>query len=172
MLKSITGIAAFVLTFGLSVSLVGLLFGFPEYASPSFEAGSDHRVRHKISAFLERDVRNGRLRDRQILRNFREQRSLGAEPQVKDYFLYVNEYYNDSSSMNDSYLPEDLRYAWREHMKAWRSDAELLSQAARGEITEEHFRMKKEESSQEITDTWFQVLRIAERYGVNTGNFR
>jgi hypothetical protein len=172
MLKVFTATAAFVLTFGVSVSLVGLLFGFDNLASPSFETGNSQSVKHRVTAFLEMDVRNGKIRDIKIRKYFRAQRAEGLAPRTEEYYRLIDEYVDASSSMNDSFLPEDLQYAWRDHMKAWNNERALLAEAARGELNAEHFKVRADENSKEITATWFQVLRIADRYGVYTGDMK
>jgi len=174
MLKVISGIAAFVLTFGISVSLVGLLFGFSSIATPSFEARDSHRVRHKITRFLVRDVRNGRLRDREVRRKLYERRSTESvleESFLPEYSQATSAYVRRSSSMNDSFLPADLRYAWRKHMEAWQRHSAFLESAARGETGPDYL-TTYDGTQKEIEETWFQVLRIAERYGVRTRGMR
>lgn len=168
MLKGISGIAAFVLTFGLSVSLVGLLFGFTG-------TGSDTGVSAEITNFLRQDVRNGNFRDREIRRYLSERYSYGSEsePDIERYSTSVGSYVRASSSMNDASLPDDLRYAWREHMEAWLAHDALLREAEHGSTTmkeccDDAFFVKYRESTREINETWHQVLRIAERYGANT----
>ncbi|HUF04891.1 MAG TPA: hypothetical protein VMM38_12045 [Aridibacter sp.] len=169
MLKGISGIAAFVLTFGLSVSLVGLLFGFTGIISG--ETG----VSAEITNFLRQDIRNGNFRDQQVRRYLSDRYSypLESDSKVWGYSDSVKEYVNASSSMNDASLPDDLRYAWREHMEAWQAHDELLGKTdlrSRGisGCCDEAFFVKYRESTREINETWRQVLRIAERYGANT----
>jgi hypothetical protein len=149
-----------------------LLFGFNNLASPSFEAGNSQSVKHRVTAFLERDVRNGKIRDNKIRKYFRAQRAEGSAPRTEEYFRLIDGYVAASSSMNDSSLPEDLQYAWRDHMKAWNNERDLLAEAARGELNPEHFKVRADADSKEIAATWFQVLRIAERYGVYTGDMK
>lgn len=174
MLKVVSGIVAFVLTFGLSVSLVGLLFGFGSFAMPSFKAG-DHGTKHKASKFLQRDVRNGQMRDLEIRRELYRNRGIlseGTREILPFYSKTVAEYVAVSESMDDSFLPADLQYAWRDHLKAWRKHSEFLRYSTTGELDEQKFNSAYERSSEEISETWFQVLRIAERYGVNTAGMR
>lgn len=174
MLKVISGIAAFVLTFGFSVSLVGLLFGFSSIATPSFEAVGNHRGKHKITRFLMRDVRNGRLRDIEVRRSLKERRSTGnvfEENFLPEYSRATSEYVRKSSSMNDTFLPADLRYAWREHMEAWQRHSAFLESATLRE-SESDYLTTYDDNQREIEETWFQVLRIAERYGVRTRGMR
>ncbi len=169
MLKLFTASAAFILTFGVSVSLVGLLFGFDSLASRSFETGDSQSVRHRITAFLERDVRNGKIRDNKLRKYFRAQRLRGESATLAEYYRFNESYVDASSSMDDSFLPEDLKYAWRDHMNAWNEDKQLLADAANGEVPDELLKIRSESSSRKIKETWYQVLRIAQRYGVYTG---
>lgn len=169
MLKTISGIAAFVLTFGVSVSLVGLLFGFTGLGTPAYEAGNNYSVSYTITEFLRQDVRNGNFRDREIRRQLSERFSYGSEPgelYVEGYSQAVHEYYKASSAMNDASLPADLKYAWRKHMDAWKAHDDLINTDDFAE--EDAFFVRYRESSREVNETWYQVLRIAERYGANT----
>lgn len=175
MLKVVSGIVAFLLTFGFSVSLVGLLFGFSSFATPSLSATGDHGTKHKAARFLQRDVRNGRMRDLEVRREVFRTRGIqtnGYRELLPFYSKTVSEYVAESSSMDDSVLPADLRYAWRDHMKAWRKHSEFLKYASTGKFEEQKFNSAYKRSSEEISETWFQVLRIAERYGINTAGMR
>lgn len=171
MVKVVSGIAAFVLTFGSSVVLVGLLFGFTSIVSPSLESENPSA----ISRFLVQDVSNGRLRDRKIRREIYHQRGFsttGVESMLPAYSGLVSEYVALSSSMDDSVLPADLRYAWRDHMEAWKKHENLLRFAATGKLEERTFEPTYKRTSRDIKETWEQVLRIAERYQVNTSGMR
>lgn len=167
-MKFISGFTAFILTFVLSVSLVGLLFGFPkvETSTNVFQLRTNNSVaKYKITSLLKRDVfRNGNARDQKV-------RSIEGYSTMSDAELYnndiyrqaTNDYFIKSSSMNDSMLPSDFQYAWRKHMQAWQKQATYLNSindnnhSDHGEFSD---------NTAEIDDTWFQVLRIAERYGV------
>ena len=171
MVKVVSGIAAFVLTFGFSVSLVGLLFGFTGLSGSSIRTESAPG----IAGFLKLDVRNGEMRDRKIRRELYQRRGFsgeGIESLLPAYSRSVSEYVAESSAMDDSMLPADLRYAWRDHMEAWKKHDDLLRYAASGKLKESTFRPTYKRTSNEIRETWEQVLRIADRYGVDTSRMR
>ena len=169
-MRIILGIIAFTLTFGLSATLVGVLFGFPQPEVKPFVTTSKYNSVHKnkIKSLLRRDVRNG---------NMREQAFTGREGHISrynspEYGKAVNDYYIKSSSMNDSMLPDDFKYAWREHMKAWKNQAEY-SNSLKDEHYQENDSVRKySDNTGEVNRTWYQVLRIAERYGVQTRHLR
>ncbi len=160
-MKNILGIIAFTVTFGLSAGLVGLLFGFPQTQTHSHASNVSYNSAYqgKISRLLDRDVSNGDLREKAYFKFY----DGDAESLYKndEYRQAVNEYYINSSSMCDSATPEDFRYAWREHMNAWKNQAEYLNTLDDNESAENYI-----DNTVEINRTWFQVLRIANRYGV------
>ena len=133
------GILTFFVTFGLSFSLVGLLFGFPQMNLET-RRSFNPSARAKIINVIEQDMRNGdprRLVERRIAR------SNVSNGETKAELLEALEIYaTASSSIDVSGTPADFQYAWKKHMKAWR------------------------ENSADINPTWHQVLRIARRYGV------
>ncbi len=170
-MRIILGIIAFTLTFGLSASLVGLLFGFPKHNVRHFTSKHTHNSAHKhnIRRLLRRDVfRNGETRDHKVTRLYAEFGSYDALYQNSEYRKAISDYHRKSSSMKDSHLPEDFKYAWREHMKAWKNQAnyleDLQSKSLDGEI--ESASKNYSDNSRQINRTWDQVLRIAQRYGV------
>lgn len=164
-MKIFLGFIAFTLTFGLSASLVGILFGFPQPEVKSYV--SDYRYdsvhTNKIERFLKRDVRNGDLRNDAAFDLF------AGEESIKEYRKSVNDYYIKSSSMNDSNMPEDFKYAWREHMNAWKDQASYLNSLEdNADILGTNPSAKNySDNTDEINKTWYQVLRIADRYGVD-----
>ncbi len=156
-MKLILGIIAFTLTFGLSTTLVGLVFGFPKtISSPKIQKSHSHSVTaRRIKSLLIRDDRNGNMRDRRLVNMLKQ-----SFNDMSDSDLYQNSAYRDqiasyaarSARINDAGLPRDFQYAWRAHMKAWKKHS-------------------FSNNSQEITQTWHQVLRIARRYGVDINRF-
>lgn len=167
-MKFISGFTAFILTFVLSVSVVGLLFGFPktETSTQIFQLRSNSNVaKYKIKSLLKRDVfRNGYARNQKI-RNIEGYSSM-SEAELYNNDVYreaINDYFIKSSSMNDTMLPGDFQYAWRQHMQAWQKQATYLNS-----INDSNYEDYSEyaDNTAEINQTWFQVLRIAERYGV------
>ncbi|MEZ5344458.1 MAG: hypothetical protein R2681_02785 [Pyrinomonadaceae bacterium] len=169
MMKIILGFVAFLLTFGLSSTLVGLIFGFPQETNTSqvYQLRSDSSTARRIESLLRRDVRNGEARHRiavQAYRDLRNDESLYADAK---YRLTVLRYVENSSSMSDAGLPRDFQYAWREHMDAWKKQAAYVRSKER---VNEEFNAESEsvysDNTSEINETWYQVLRIAQRYGV------
>ncbi|MDH3493065.1 MAG: hypothetical protein OEM82_05905 [Acidobacteriota bacterium] len=164
--RFVIGIITFFLTFGISTSLVGLLFGFPEVGR-SYSASS-HAARN-IQRVLDADVRNGesrRLSEVKLYRLMKRMTKHGKMPAV-DGEEFVNRhqsiisaYTDKSSSIDVSHTPADFQYAWKKHMDAWSAEVESTRNRSFGDV----FGAKDEPS--EINATWMQVLRIAKRYGV------
>ncbi len=169
-MRIILGSAAFILTFGFSVSLIGLLFGFPAPSQPTYlKLNENTRVAKNIERFLRRDVHvNGNFRHRQIRRipGYRvmpEIELMRHENYGSAYARYVYR----SSKMNDAGLPRDFQYAWRNHMSAWRKQSDFINTLNDGEyLSEGVIRSTTSANSREINRSWDQVLRIAQRYGV------
>lgn len=159
-MKFTSGIIAFVLTFGLSISIVGLLFGFPANHTNTSVA------KHKIADLLRKDDNFGDYRNYKTRNIEGYYRMSEAELYNNDvYYKAVFDYVIKSSSMNDSFLPEDFKYAWRKHMQAWQNQAIFLTQVKyKSNHSEYH---QHSDNTAEINATWMQVLRIAERYNVN-----
>jgi hypothetical protein len=169
-MKIVLGIIAFTLTFGLSAGLVGLIFGFPQTTARSFTRNYEHSsvYKYKIKRLLKRDVRNGIDRNQKVDKLYAQEGSYSALYYNAEYREAINEYYEDSSSMNDSHLPEDFKYAWREHMNAWKKQAYYLNYLQDAPLPDSTETIRNySDNTNEINQTWFQVLRIAERYGVD-----
>jgi len=162
--RFILGIGAFILTFGFSFSLVGVLFGFPKLnLSHSHGARSESA---KIQSVLDRDIYFGEKRRNDELRLALENRSKGislAESQRSAEFVgIVDTYVASASSIRVDGTPADFAYAWTKHMAAWNAHLRLLKSADRSESGTRSL----DENSDEISATYYQVLRIAKRYGV------
>lgn len=163
-MKLTLGIIAFILTFGLSVSIVGLLFGLPAANSSQFyQLQTKNTVaKYKIRSIIRRDVRNGYWRNHQIRKIEGFYTMSDAEIYSHDtYRRAIDEYVRKSSAINDADLPEDFKYAWREHMRAWQNQSKYLQTSVAGDQYSAY-----SDNTEEINQTWYQVLRIAERYGV------
>jgi hypothetical protein len=162
-MRFLSGIIAFIITFGLSVTTVGLLFGFPK-------AETNHQVynnysssaKYKIKSLITRDVRNGYYRNLKV-------RKIDGYMNMSETELYnndvyqksINEYVRRSATISDAGLPDDFKYAWRMHMKAWKKQANYLNALEFNSDVSSYA-----DNTQEINETWYQVLRIAQRYGV------
>ncbi len=172
-MKFTSGIIAFVLTFGLSVSIIGLLFGFPatHTSHQVYQIRANTCVaKYKIGALLRKDDRFRDYRNHKI-RNIEGYYDMSeAELYNNDvYYKTVSDYVIKSSSMNDSNLPEDFKYAWRKHMQAWQNQANFLTQVndkSDTAVAESEYHQYSD-NTMEINVTWMQVLRIAERYDVD-----
>lgn len=168
-MKFISGFTAFILTFVLSVSIVGLLFGFPKVENSrqfcQFRTSNSSVAKYKIKSLLRRDVvRNGFWRVQKIRSIEGIYTMSDAERYSNDtYRQAINDYYIKSSSMDDSDLPSDFQYAWRKHMQAWQQQTAYLN-SINYDSDSDYSRYA--DNTAEINETWFQVLRISERYGV------
>lgn len=162
MMKSIIASIAFTVTFGFSVVLVGLIFGFPQTDRVYKQHESCHiNDQSEIVSFLARDVRYGDLRDSD-LRSF----DSAADLPLVEYTEFINKYVAKSQAMDDEFLPKDFQYAWRNHMKAWRDYADFLSSLSSGTVdaSSQDFVSLEKEYNSEITRTWNLVLEIGENH--------
>jgi len=155
MMKFITGIVAFTLTFIFSVALVG----FPKADFLPFEIRGNNQTARNIASLIQRDVRNGDERFDKI--DFRAERSA----YFVEYAKAVNEYVDKSESMNDADLPTDFQTAWREHMKAWRDYANFLNKCETKKMDDSDFAQLDKNYNREISVTWQEVLQIGREYG-------
>lgn len=168
-MKSALSIVAFTVTFGVSVVLVGLLFGFPQartdYTRKAKTTCFD-KSRYNIERLINQDVRNGDLRDYKI----RRLNSVSPDKMtISEYTEFVNDYVNKSESMDDSGMPSDFQASWRRHMTAWRDYSDFLNehQDSSGEMSETEFNQSDREFNSEINRTWDQTLRIGRSYGAS-----
>lgn len=168
-MKSVLSIVAFTVAFGVSVLLVGLLFGFPQtqtdYTSKAKTTCFD-KSRYNIERLINRDIRNGDLRDYQT-----RQLNLDSRDSMTfaEYTEIVNDYVDKSESMDDSGLPADFQASWRGHMKAWRDYSIFLNEHKHSsvEMSETEFNEYDREFNMEINRTWYQTLRIGRSYGAS-----
>lgn len=154
--KHITAAVLFVLTFGLSVLLVGV----PEsdFAFQPFEFRADNETAIKISFLLQQDDDNGREMEANLQ---------SADSSV-EYAEAVNQYVGESAAMDDTNLPADFRIVWRAHMKAWRAYADVQRRSALHINGTSGFSQNSEDATradQEIYQTWLKVLKAARKYG-------
>ena len=61
--------------------------------------------------------------------------------------------------------PRDFQYAWRNHWKAWNKQPAYARSFETSERFDEAYTVGND-NGREIDQTWYQVLRIAQRYGV------
>lgn len=141
-LKFITAVVAFSITFGFSTVLAGLF-------SPN------NQTAQKISLLLQQDIANGQAMD-------------GTYQSVFsiEFAEAVGEYTDNSQAIDDTNLPADFRFAWRNHMQAWRAHADFLNRGGclRKSMSAEEISQIIIEQKYEINTTWMTVLRIARRH--------
>ena len=127
--RFIIGIITFLLTFGISTSLVGLLFGFPELGQS--HSSGNHVVRN-IQKVLDSDIRYGETRRRLEMRLSYEMKRLAKKGQIGEeqgdafvakHAAIIESYADQSSAIDVSHTPADFRYAWKQHMDAWSKEA-------------------------------------------------
>ncbi len=163
--RIIAGIIAFIGTFAVSVGLVWLLFGFPVKPTYSY---SRHNCQQKqqhtnaIYSFLQRDINNGRDRDRRSFNDFSEE-----SYSIATHADSVSQYVEESGSMDVSGFPRDFQIAWNKHMDAWQNYAEFLNAKKNSSkrLTKEDFQNFDERYTDEINETWYEVLRIGKNHG-------
>lgn len=148
-IKKILSLIAFFAAFAVSTSLVGLTF--------------DSATAENISAFIEQDVNNGTKRDEKVYRLQRNDYST-SESIMSDYIAVTTDYVNKSGSMDESRLPQDFQLAWLKHMRAWHNFEDFLANNQDSAGNYQYKRLYRE-YNQEITDTWFEVLRVGKKYG-------
>lgn len=160
MMKFITRIAAFTLTFVFSVALIG----FPKAEIVPFEIRGDSQTQQNVASLLRRDIGNGEQRDVKIDKIDSES---SKSVYFEEYKKFINEYVSKSSSLNDADLPPDFQIAWRAHMQAWQDYADFLNSLETVKIPGWLFSRLEDEYDQEISRTWYEVLRVGKDYGAN-----
>lgn len=195
-MKHLFGIVAFALTFGLSTALVGLLFGFPQNKNTQVENDSTvaKRIEKLLKRDLRNGMLRKRVQHT-AYKSWAEKGSTdikNGKHSIRAFREAVSEYVYASSTMNDSDLPRDFQRAWRMHMKAWKKQAGFLQKFEELEFnnespsqtndavnlnsvdskvvdkTTELAKLSKRYNCNimKINRTWYQVLRVAQRYGV------
>lgn len=143
-MKSITAIVAFTIAFGFS-SLVAGLFIEPNVTG------------EEITALLRQDIANGQEVDevyQSAASSFRYARA------VDDYAVKMD-------LLDDTDLPADFRAAWQEHKSAWRAQANFLARTnyLKTKMSADEISQITEKQGLKIDMTWFNVLRICQKYG-------
>jgi hypothetical protein len=167
--KAILSIVAFLSAFGLSVAVtprqprpqaVSTFVAAP-YAKKKCASANAETAR-RITGLLRQDIENGHLRDRKINDLWERGFSTRTEAGFAFYAATVNEYTEASVSLDDSDLPGDFRAAWRRHMDAWKEHADFLNTVkdAPAKFSGSYSR-KYSEQNKEISETWYEVLRVA-----------
>lgn len=179
-IKNILSLIAFSAAFIFSVTLIGL--PKDNFYSRLAQASSFRQNRKNIRTLLQQDDRNGMLRSRAII-NLDETGS-NSSFDVASYADATGDYVDLSQSIDDSDLPADFQAAWREHMNAWRDQSEYLN---RLKASNRKYNVDGRETNQfslnpndgqtyssnvdKINSTWFEVLRLGRKYGVDTSRY-
>ncbi len=163
-MKFITALVAFSTTFFFSI----LLVGFPK-TNFNVQHQCSKQARHKVTSLLEQDIAFGHQRDAQVYSLYRRNDSSTSIYTSTEYAEIVTEYVRYSESLDDTALPQDFRFAWRNHMRAWREHANFLNQTEGSFFSEdinrgEFFKLFWRQD-QEITDTWRKVEVVGRKYG-------
>lgn len=161
--RIIAGIIGFIGTFAVSVGLVWLLFGFPVKPTYSYSRHNcEKRNTNAIYSFLQRDISNGRDRDIRSFEDYSEK-----SYSIATHADSVSQYVEESGSMDVSGLPRDFQSAWNKHMDAWQNYAEFLNAKKNSSkrLTKEDFQNFDERYTEEINETWYEVLHIGRSHG-------
>lgn len=145
--KHYTALFAFVATFALSAVIASFL----KIEQGSLTLWTEAQSRQKIGVLLAEDVANGQKRDNFVGRDF------------NDYSIKVMRYVNQMENLDDANLPADFQRAWRIHVRAWRNHSFFLMNA-RNYGSEQRTRAIWQRQSDEINNSWYRVLKIAEKY--------
>lgn len=166
-MKSLLSIVASTVTFGFSVVLVGLLFGFPQSNydyTENLQTTCSDQTCYNIERLIYQDISNGRVRDLDTL----SLNSTNTDSLLfTQYTEFVNEYVDKSQSMDYSDLPSDFQNAWKRHMKAWRDYSNFLNKQNNSlqKMNNSEFNEYDKEFSLEINRTWSKTLCIGRSYG-------
>lgn len=183
-IKNIISAAAFSTAFISSAAFAGLFIDKSQTApivsveyTYTTEPTSCFAMRKKsasaerISAFVERDIRNGFERDKKLYAVDGAFLSPYYSASLASYSAATTEYTDASGSLDADRLPQEFQAAWRAHMKAWRVYADFLEDmndsATRNTLGEESFKNLDKAYDAEISRTWYEVLRVADEYGAN-----
>ncbi|MCW5958827.1 MAG: hypothetical protein KIS76_01620 [Pyrinomonadaceae bacterium] len=165
MKRSVLSTLVFALTFGSSVLLVGLIFGFPSFTGKLFFTNSlsaEERVAVRIERLLERDRRNAIVRDMRILRL---ERSLDRTATPADYAGIIDLYATDIERIDSKRVPHEFRSSWKAHVKAWREYSLFLNSVNASYDFESVYSRENDRLSGEIERTWYETLKVGRLHG-------
>jgi hypothetical protein len=182
--KNILSIAAFAIAFSLSTVLAGFFITetYPAtFEVVSYSSGPTCSKRHhnlhqsplarEITAFINSDKANGRARDRKIFGAGVDFRPAFESSSFPKYAVAVEEYVDESSKLDASDLPQEFKTAWRNHINAWRDYTEFLNEmkspSERRKMNTEELLSLDNEYSNEINQTWEEVLSLGATYGAD-----
>lgn len=171
--KKLLSITAFFAAFVFSAAFAGLFIDDSANSTVYFNHDHTRCFHHQydtvtadaIDDLLRKDINNGEARFRQLGEIEDTFNPPFGTSSMNDYAEIVELYANESSSMDDSNLPRDVRGAWRKHMRAWNDYAEFLKVADDLNYSREKLRIKDLQYGNEIDRTWYNLLRISRTYG-------
>jgi hypothetical protein len=161
--KAVFSIIAFLAAFGISVAVTPRASN--SIVAPYVKRScAETATARKITNLLSQDIDNGRLRDEKINSFGRDDMSRRAY--LVNFTIVINQYADASASIDDSDLPRDFKAAWRDHMRAWQKHSSFLERVSdsSARVPDSNFSLAFTEQNKEISETWFEVLRIARKY--------
>lgn len=166
--KQILSIIAFITTFVLSSAFAFLFIdrSVPTVSFSNFETRNtgcrqDAETKLAVESFLRQDISNGRER----LWRINGSDDSSAKSYLEKYADSVEQYADESGSMNFRHLPYDFQIRWKAHMRAWRDYSDFLNNAKDSVDSEdESFYRDQNEYLIDINSTWYSVLRVGRNY--------
>ena len=153
--KIITALVAFFATFIFSVGLALMFTPIDQNQVVALKLGNHNRYARDISNLLRQDIQNG-VERKEVYEENSEAES-------------VAEYAQNSAQINDENLPRDFQVAWRTHMNTWQNYADFLrdleNPKLRQNYNERQINQMNAEHNTKINTTWYEVLRVARKYG-------
>jgi len=170
--KDIISTIAFISAFAVSAAFASLFIDKSQYTNykvftvrtnPNCQS-KDQTCREMLSLLVRDNISGGERQERYDY-------SLGEKGNVSPKRAEtVAEYVEEASSMKDANLPPEFRTEWREHMQAWRTYSEFLTEVSQNKIENAEFRRLENRYIDEINDSYDDVLKIAKTYGVNNAH--
>lgn len=157
--KTIISILAFVLAFTLGVTLAPTPKSKWQYEKNCY---SQHGHSSKITALLQKDIENSRIRDTRIRQVLSQDLSKDSNDFLTKYAAITKDYVEASGSIPTEDLPINFVRAWQKYMKAWENYSKYLSE--KSENAETSIDIKAEQYRNEINRTWIKVLKIAKMH--------
>ncbi|HLM01927.1 MAG TPA: hypothetical protein VK400_12805 [Pyrinomonadaceae bacterium] len=169
--KAVLSIIAFLAAFGISVAVTPRTSTKSTAGNPYVKRScAQTAAARRITSLLEQDIENGNILDRKMRRVRENGLSRNSEEYFVTYARLTDQYVTASQAIDDSQLPKDFTSAWRAHMKAWRNHADFLNETGynppRSSVDGAGSGPRETYAQQnnEISNTWFEVLRVAREY--------
>lgn len=163
--KAVLSIIAFLAAFGISVAVTPR--AAKSTVAPYVKRGcAQTETARKITNLLSQDIENGRVRDETIDSFARN--DISRRAYLVNFTIAIDQYADASAGIDDSDLPRDFKTAWREHMKAWEKHSGFLEEVRANPLNDGigngFSREEYSKQTKEISETWFEVLRVARQY--------